>query len=121
MYSIDKAETTKAQTLGKTWLSVAGWSFIGGEEPKGNQISIILKSEINQYIFSTISQNRPDVAAAYGDQNLVSVGFTSRIPIDLVQDGEYKIGVCISKGDLIKLRYTNVTLVKSGDTIKRIK
>lgn len=120
MYAIDTAETTKSKTYGKTWLTIAGWSFIAGESPKDAQISIVLKSEINQYIFSTISQNRPDVAAAYGDENLVRVGFTSRIPTDVINGGEYRVGVCVSKGDLVKLRYTHVTMVKSGDIIKRV-
>ena len=117
-YAIDTIAQTKL--YGKSSIDVSGWAFIDGENPGDNQINIVLKSEENQYIFGTISVDRTDVAAAFSNQNLLHVGFTARFPVEQIQDGKYKVGICISKGDLLKLRYTNVMVAKSGDTISRL-
>ena len=89
-------------------MDIAGWAFIEGQGAENSTIYVVLKSGTATYIFDTISQRRPDVTAFYVESglNLDNSGFIARIPADTVEEGTYRLGIYIKKGDVEALQYT---------------
>jgi len=93
----------------KEGIEIAGWAFIEGQSTEDSEIYVVLKYETATYIFDTILHKRPDVTAAYVESglNLDNSGFIARIPKEEIEDGAYKIGIYIKKGDMEALQYTD--------------
>lgn len=105
-FAIDSLKQTVTEE--KEFIEIRGWAFIKGQSAENSQIYIVLKSDSVTYVFDTILQKRPDVTAAYvkSGLNLDNSGFFARIAVDSVEEGPYKVGIYIKKGDIKALNYT---------------
>ena len=52
------------------------------------------------------------------DLNLDYSGFVALIPARKIDNGEYIVGIYITKGDIEALQYTDRAITKSGNTIE---
>jgi len=93
-----------------------GWAFIEGEDSENSKVYIVLKSPSQTYIFDTHVEERPDVTRHFEELNLNLdySGFVAFIPARKIANGEYTVGIYITKGDIEALEYTNKTIRKSG-------
>jgi len=110
----------KLTTDGRSAVDVQGWAFIEGEDSENNEVYIVLKSGGETYIFDTMVQTRPDVTQYFKelDLNLDYSGFVALLPARKITDGEYTVGIYITKGDIEALEYTNKAVTKSKGTIE---
>lgn len=97
-----------------------GWAFIDGEDSENSKVYIVLKSPSQTYIFDTYVEERPDVTRYFQemDLNLDYSGFVALIPARKIDNGEYIVGIYITKGDIEALQYTDRAITKSGNTIE---
>jgi hypothetical protein len=95
-------------------VEIRGWAFIEDEDSEGSEAYIVLESASRTYIFDTMLAMRPDITRNFKelDLNLDRSGFTALIPARKIADGEYAVGIYITKGDIEALMYTNRTIVK---------
>ena len=107
-YSIDKSEVTTGM------LEINGWAFIKGMDSDNSEIYMVLKSTRRTYIFTADTMIRVDVTQAFNELNLNLdySGFTSLIPVRKIADGEYTVGIYITKGDIEALQYTDRAIEK---------
>ena len=106
-YSIDKLEVTTRM------LEINGWAFIEGHDSVNNEIYIVLKSAYRTYIFTAETEIRVDVTQAFKELNLNLdySGFMALIPAKKVANGEYTVGIYITKDDVEALQYTDRVVV----------
>ena len=95
-------------------IDIQGWAFIKGEDYKGCQTFIVLKSADKTYVFDTLQANRPDVTRAFKNMNLDLdwSGLYAWIPLRKIESGEYLIGVYIKKDNVEALQYTGKSVTK---------
>jgi len=101
---------------GQEFVEIYGWAFIEGYSTKDSRTYVVLKSDINTYVFDTIPKNAWWVACQFGncyDTDLDYSGFIARIPIDQLEDGTYRIGIYIVKSDSEAFRYTDTVVAIS--------
>ena len=102
-YSIDELKvTTRA-------LEINGWAFTEGQDSANSEIYIVLKSADRTYIFTAETMIREDVTQAFKELNLNLdySGFMALIPAKKVANGEYTVGIYITKDDIEALQYTD--------------
>lgn len=106
-----------ADEAGRKFVDITGWAFIEGQGSENSTTSLVLKSAQNTYIFDTILMDRPDVTSAYGKQgiNLDHSGFMTRIPLEVVENDIYELGIYIHKPDVEALQYADNGILKSAD------
>jgi len=107
-------------TDGRTTVGVRGWAFINGQDSDNSETYLVLKSGSRTYIFDTMERTRQDVTLHFKELglNLDYSGFRALIPARKIADGEYTVGIYITRGDIEALIYTHKSIIKSGDTIK---
>ncbi len=76
-------------------LVVDGWAFAQGARAGEGRAYVVLVSGSKTHVFTTISRQRPDVAAHFKDERVGGSGFFCLIPRPLVPTGEYSVGVLI--------------------------
>lgn len=104
--------TTDAQFA----LEINGWAFIKGKNTDNQGIFIVLHSEENDYVFNTMLRRRPALTKHFQakyDQNLELAGFQAIIPIRLINNGEYRVGILVTKDDIKALSYSEEIVFKS--------
>jgi len=93
----------------KEFVKIYGWAYIKGYETKNSQTYLVLKSDINTYVFDTIPRYTwwvpDDLGITY--LGLDWAGFQARIPEEQLENGTYEIGVYIDKGYIEDLQYTD--------------
>jgi hypothetical protein len=96
------------------------WAFIKGEDSENSKVYIVLKSASQTYIFDTHAEERPDVTRHFQELglNLDYSGFMTLIPARKIDNGEYTVGIYITKGDIGALQYTDRAITKSGGTLE---
>lgn len=101
-------------------VEIRGWAFIEDEDSVTQEVYVVLESADRTYVFDTIVLIRLDVTRHFVDLglNLDLSGFSTKIPARKIADGEYTIGLYISKGDVDALQYTNKGITKSRGTIE---
>lgn len=101
-------------------IEIRGWAFIDGQSSEDGEVSVVLVSERNCYMFDTLTQRRPDVTLVYIslNLNLDRSGFVCSIPSRKISDGQYVIGVQVRKGDVEAFVYTDRVMVKSGGSVE---
>ena len=104
---------------GRDFIAMHGWAFIEGQIPAQSQTYVVLKSNGTGYVFDTWTNYAPWVRAQFGitDLGLDWAGFIARIPKESIEDGTYKVGIYIKKGDVEALQYTDKVLTKTGEGI----
>jgi hypothetical protein len=101
---------------GQELVEIRGWAFIDGQSTKNSRTYVILKSDINTYVFDTIPTYTWGVAPQFGnyfDRDLDYSAFIARIPGDQLADGTYRLGIYIARGDIEAFRYTGRVVTKS--------
>jgi len=95
-------------------LEINGWAFIKGKGCEDSKTFIVLKSADHTYVFATALVIREGVTKAFKKSgiNLDCSGFLAVIPLKKIENGEYKVGVYIKKGDSEALQYTNKSVTK---------
>jgi len=101
-------------TDGRTTVEVRGWAFIESMDSENSEVYIVLKSGSRTYIFDIMEQTRQDVTRHFKELNLNLdySGFTALIPARKIANGEYALGIYITKGDIEALQYTGRVITK---------
>jgi len=95
-------------TMNENILKITGWAFIHEQHADNCRRYICLKSELNQYVFTTNRVRMPSVSKAFGNPNLDESGFKTSIETSHLIPGVYSIGIYISKeNDVQALSYTD--------------
>ena len=98
------------------FVEIRGWAFIEGYRTEDSRTYVVLKSDINTYVFDTIPKYYGGVGAQLGDRynwGLDYSGFIARITKDQLEDGTYQVGIYIVQGDVEACRYTDSVVRKS--------
>lgn len=94
----------------------SGWSIAEGQNTDNNITYIVLESSDKRYIFSTSKAQRHDVTTFFNDgKNYDNSGFIALINHSLIENGIYKVGVCIENNDAYYFNYCNVFVTKNDD------
>lgn len=97
------------------FLEIQGWAFIEGQTTKDSRTYVILKSDIDTYVFNTIPKFAWGIACQFGncyDPDLDYTEFIARIPRDQLADGTYQLGIYIAKGNIEAFRYADSVVTK---------
>ena len=107
-------------TDGRTMVEIRGWAFIWGYDSLNNEKYIVLKSADRTYVFTTETMIKEGVTQYFEELglNLDYSAFKAIIPARKIANGEYTVGIYITKGDIEALMYTNKTIRKSGDILE---
>jgi hypothetical protein len=90
---------------------VRGWAVIPGVRSERGHIHLVLRSATATHIFSTVSTQRPDVAANLGDPHLNRSGYLFARRRDSLPTGDYQIGFLIKHGGTSEYLMTDQRLV----------
>jgi hypothetical protein len=107
---------------GSNVIEIGGFAFIKGLNADGNKIYIILKSDKHTYVFDTVLKQSPDITNRFKGLNL-DLGwcrFDAIIPTRKIDEGNYDVGLYITKGDIQALQYLNEAIVKGKRRVKLI-
>lgn len=74
---------------------VRGWAVIPGLRSERGHIHLVLRSATATHIYSTLSTQRPDVAANLGDPQLNRCGYLFALRRDRLPPGDFQIGLLI--------------------------
>lgn len=93
-------------------LSVIGWGFIPGDKAPGTKKYVVLTSQNATYFFDTISAPRPDVALFFNNNstNVENSGFHANIPLTMIPNGTYNLGIIIQDHDNAFQNFRNVII-----------
>ena len=86
-------------------LEISGWAFIDGRSSEGSLVYIVLKSEERTYVFEMSMRERPDVAHAFEDSNLLWSGINGIVPLRKVESGNYTVGIYITQENAQAMHY----------------
>jgi hypothetical protein len=95
--------------------SVGGWAAIPGLPSKRGQIHIILRSETETHVFTSVTVSRPDVAAELKHPETVLSGFRFARRRDRLPTGEFQIGFLIKNGSRAEYIMTGHRLSLVGE------
>lgn len=95
-------------------LKIFGWAHINGKGSENSKIYIVMKSKRNTYVFDTNLLERPDITAHFKTLNFDASGFSATILKNLIESGEYKLGIFIEKDGFEALRYTDKIITVHG-------
>lgn len=101
-----------------------GWAFIDSLDYRNLNTSIVLKSENDTYQFETNVEDRPDVSAYFNHRNLNRSGFNFVANGSLLNDGVYRVGICIrpdyGRNAKAAFELTDHYFAKSGNNLKTV-
>ena len=80
-------------------VTIGGWGMLPGRVSRRGQVYVVLRSEKSQFIFSTVTLQRPDVATAYKEPKWRLSGFRAVITRPRLPAEDFTIGVLIADGD----------------------
>ena len=97
---------------------VRGWAVIPGVRSERGHIHLVLRSATATHVFSTVSTQRPDVAANLGDPQLNRCGYLFARRRDSLPSGDYEIGLLITQRGTSEYVMTDHRLVlRDGGTL----
>jgi hypothetical protein len=102
-------------TLSDRSAFVRGWAVIPGVRSERGHIHLVLRSATATHVFSTVSTQRPDVAASLGDPQLTRSGYLFARRRDKLPSGDYQIGFLIKRGGTAEYQMTDHRLVLRGE------
>jgi hypothetical protein len=74
---------------------VEGWAAIPGKASERRSIHLVLKSETETHIYTTVTSRRPDVATALKQPSADLCGFTFALRRDRLPTGDFQLGFLI--------------------------
>ncbi len=114
--SLDLKEPTKEVdyhfdevNISEKHLIVSGWGFIKGMDTGSLKTYISLKKDENVIVYNVQVNKRKDITKRFKDfgRNLNLSGFSSQIPIENLDSGNYQLGLYLIKGDHIGIIYAD--------------
>jgi len=103
-YNIDKFEENGEAVVAE------GWAYIKKLDSKKAIIFLLLRSEKAKYMIRTVSQKRPDVTSYFNKRNYDDSGFAADFSKRYLRKGLYQVGLCVKKGDVEAVVYTDKDL-----------
>jgi hypothetical protein len=98
------------------YVNIQGWAFLKGLDAQLQKSYILLKNNENVFVFDIIIQTRPDVTSFFSKTglNLDSCGFQAKIPMENLVNGDYRVGLYLSKANQTGTVYTDkfINIVK---------
>ncbi len=98
---------------------VGGWAAMPAETSERGMIHLVLKSDQETFIYSTVAMSRPDVALAMKNKHAMRSGFMFAIDRDALPSADFQIGILIAKGNHAEFRMTahHLDLVGAGKAL----
>lgn len=98
---------------------IGGWAAIPGQVSKRGQVHIVLKSEKETFIFTTVALSRPDVVAALNDKGTLRSGFTFVVERHELPSADFQVGILISEDGQAEYMMTahHLNLVGEGKAL----
>jgi hypothetical protein len=119
------AETNEDEMYQEIWgicrggsVELMGFAFMWGQSAEDSQFYIVLRSIYDTYVFDTFPFPMPDVTSRFAqlNLNLDNSGFYARVPIKKIENGTYRLGIYLKKGDIEALQYIDKIVVRSGSS-----
>lgn len=85
-------------------VTIGGWAMLPGHASRRGEIHVVLRNAEGTLVFSTVTLQRSDVAAAYQEPRWRLSGFRAVIRRERLPAGEFAVGVLIATGE--KAEYT---------------
>lgn len=80
-------------------ITIGGWAMIPGLPARRGQIHVVLRSKHSEYVLTTVTLQRPDVAKAYEEPRWRLAGFRAVISPERLPPEDFEIGVLLTNGD----------------------
>ena len=80
-------------------ITAGGWAMLPGKVSKRGQVYLVLRSERTTLYYSTVTLQRPDVAAAYKEPRWRLSGFRAVVGRNRLPAEDFEVGVLIADGD----------------------
>ncbi|MBL9189604.1 MAG: hypothetical protein JNK23_19140 [Opitutaceae bacterium] len=87
-------------------ITVGGWAMRPGKVSRRGQVYLVLRSPQSTLFFSTVTLQRPDVAAAHRQPDWRLAGFRAAITRDRLPAEDFEVGVLIHDGETAELAFT---------------
>lgn len=94
---------------------VRGWAAIPGKASERRTIHLVLKSEQETYIYTTVTSRRPDVAKDLKQPSADLSGFTFALRRDRLPTGDFQLGILIDGDSATEYIMTAHRLELIGD------
>jgi hypothetical protein len=85
-------------------ITIGGWAMLPGKTAKRGTVCVVLRSAQSNLVFSTVTLQRTDVAAAYKEPRWRFSGFRAVIRRDQLPAEDFTVGVVIAgrgKADMV--------------------
>jgi hypothetical protein len=101
-------------------LGMQGWAFIDNYSADDDHVFVVLKSAKTSYIFDSSAVWDNPITAEYGGPNLNLdwSGFTTTIPLRKIENGNYAMGLCITRDGITGLQFSNKVVIKSNTGVE---
>jgi hypothetical protein len=76
-------------------VAIEGWAALPGRAAQAGQVHVILLSEKSRHVFTTVAQDRADVAAAHPRENWRRSGFRFELRPWLLPAENFQIGLLL--------------------------
>jgi hypothetical protein len=115
-YKLEKLITSKEA------LEIQGWIYISGYDSDNDHPFIVIKSDEASDLFTASIIWDKTVADRFGGFQIDPswTYFSSTIPVRKIDNGEYSIGLCLTRGENTYLQYSSQILTKSNTGISLI-
>ena len=102
-------------------VEIEGWAFIESQSPENSEIHVVFTSADSNYVFNTLAVEEVALNKQLDIESpdLSCAAFSAFILVGNIKNGEYKVGIYITKGDIEALEYTNKVIVKSGNAARQ--
>lgn len=94
---------------------IGGWAAISGQTSGRGQVHVVLKSDKETFIYSTVAVSRPDVALVLKNKDALRSGFTFAIDRADLPSANFQIGILIAHGSHAEFQMTAHHLDLLGD------
>ncbi len=90
--------------------AAGGWAMVPGVESQRGEVHLVLQSESGTRYFTSITLQRPDVAAAYREPRWRLAGFRALIERDRLPAEDFTLGVAIVRDGRAEMKMTRCRL-----------
>ena len=97
-----------------------GWAFIQEESPDDSQCYLVLQSSVAMYVFDTAKRSLPTLneILQMEEPDVTQAGFLAVIPLRYIDNGVYRLGIYMTRGETEALQYTESVLTKTDEGVE---
>lgn len=88
-----------AMTVSERSVFITGWAALTGERARRGQVQLVLRSDKETLLFTTVTETRPDVAKATEKPEWELSGFLFVARRERIPEGDYQVGFLIDGPD----------------------